>query len=197
MEKFQDFTFNQIEELMTGYGPIDILWLDGGQVQPRFNQDIKMDRISTMARSHQPGLIVVDRTVKGEFENYQTPEGEVPETQLDIPWETCMPMHGWGWRAEGEYKSSKKIIATLIEVVAKGGNLLLGVGPTPLGTIDADACERVENVGKWLDLTARVSMAPLMPSITTTAKCGSPATKTAINTMLSMPLTTKTASPPL
>lgn len=150
-KKFQDFTFNQIEELMTGYGPIDILWLDGGQVQPRFNQDIKMDRISAMARSHQPGLIVVDRTVKGEFENYQTPEGEVPATQLDIPWETCMPMHGWGWRAEGEYKSSKKIIATLIEVVAKGGNLLLGVGPTPMGTIDNDARERVDNVGKWLE----------------------------------------------
>lgn len=150
-QKFQEYTYNQIEELMTGYGPIDILWLDGGQVQKRFNQDIRMDRIAAMGRSHQPGLIVVDRTVKGEFENYQTPEGEVPDKQLDIPWETCMPMYGWGWRSEGTYKSSNKIIATLIEVVAKGGNLLLGVGPTPLGTIDEQAQDRVLSVGKWLD----------------------------------------------
>lgn len=150
-KKFQDFTYNQIQELMTGYGDIDILWLDGGQVAPKYNQDIRMDRIAAMARSHQPGLIVVDRTVKGEFENYQTPEGEVPDTQLDIPWETCMPMHGWGWRAEGSYKSPQKVIATLIEVVAKGGNLLLGVGPTPTGIIDQDMKSRLKTIGQWLD----------------------------------------------
>lgn len=150
-KKFQDFTYNQIQELMTGYGDIDILWLDGGQVQPRFKQDIKMDKIAAMARSHQPGLIVVDRTVKGEFENYQTPEGEVPDKQLDIPWETCMAMNGWGWRAEGQYKSTKRIISTLIEVVAKGGNLLLGVGPTALGTIDEAATDSVLTIGKWLE----------------------------------------------
>lgn len=150
-EKFQQFTFNQIQELMSDYGKIDILWLDGGQVAKRFNQDIRMDKIAGMARQHQPGIIMVDRTVKGEFENYQTPEGEVPETQLDVPWETCLSMNGWGWRREGEYKSAKKIIATLIEVVAKGGNLLLGVGPTSQGIIDDEAAGRVLAIGKWLD----------------------------------------------
>lgn len=150
-KKFQDFTYNQIGELMSDYGKVDILWLDGGQVCPGNNQDIRMDRIAAMARSKQPGLLVVDRTVKGEFENYQTPEGEVPETQLDIPWETCMPLNGWGWRANGTYKSSKRIIATLIEVVAKGGNLLLGVGPTAQGLIDDDAAACVLAIGEWLN----------------------------------------------
>lgn len=150
-KKFRQFTFNQIGELMTDYGKIDILWLDGGQVAKRFNQDIEMDKIAAMARRKQPGLIMVDRTVKGEFENYQTPEEEIPETQLDIPWETCLSMNGWGWRHEGEYKSAKKIIATLIEVIAKGGNLLLGVGPTPEGIIDDEATERILSVGQWLD----------------------------------------------
>lgn len=150
-EKFQKFTFNQIEELMSDYGNIDILWLDGGQVAKRFNQDIRMDKIAAMARQKQPGIIIVDRTVKGEFENYQTPEGEVPEIQLDVPWETCLSLNGWGWRREGEYKSAKRIVATLIEVVAKGGNLLLGIGPTAQGIIDDEATERVLSIGKWLD----------------------------------------------
>lgn len=149
-EKFCQFTYNQIKELMSDYGKIDILWLDGGQVAPKFKQDIKMDKIAAMARQKQPGLIMVDRTVQGEFENYQTPEGEIPDKQLDIPWETCMAMNGWGWRKEGTYKSSKRIIATLIEVVAKGGNLLLGVGPTAQGTIDAEAQDRILTIGKWL-----------------------------------------------
>lgn len=150
-KQFQQFTFNQIEELMSDYGQIDILWLDGGQVAPQYKQDIRMDKIAAMARRKQPGIIMVDRTVKGEFENYQTPEGEVPDKQLDIPWETCLSMNGWGWRCEGEYKSAKSIIATLIEVVAKGGNLLLGVGPTPQGTIDDEATERVLSIGSWLE----------------------------------------------
>lgn len=136
---------------MTGYGKIDILWLDGGQVQPRFfGQDIHMDRIASMARKNQPGLIVVDRTVKGEFENYQTPEGEIPAKQLDIPWETCMPMHGWGWRSEGNPKPLKYLLASLIEVVAKGGNFMLGVGPTGEGVFDEKAIAYVRTIGNWM-----------------------------------------------
>ena len=152
-EKFCQFTYNQIKELTNGdYGNIDILWLDGGQVAPKwFGQDIHMDKIAAMARKTQPGMIFVDRTVKGEYENYQTPEGEVPATQLDIPWETCFAMNGWGWRKEGQYKSLNRVLSTFIEVVAKGGNFLLGVGPTPEGTIDPVATSRVEAIGKWLE----------------------------------------------
>lgn len=151
-QQFTQFTYRQIEEIMTGYGPIDILWLDGAQVLPHFfNQDIQMDRIAAMARKHQPGILLVDRMAKGPFENYQTPEGEIPPKQLNIPWETCLSMNGWGWRSEGEYKSSKKIISVLIEVVAKGGNLLLGIGPTAEGLIDNIVAERVLTIGKWLE----------------------------------------------
>ncbi|HWH68322.1 MAG TPA: alpha-L-fucosidase, partial [Candidatus Sulfotelmatobacter sp.] len=71
--QYKDFTWKQIEELMTGYGSIDILWLDGGWVCPP-HQDIDMNALATMARQHQPGLLVVDRSVAGENENYCTPE---------------------------------------------------------------------------------------------------------------------------
>ena len=100
-EAFKTFTRNQIKELMSDYGPVDILWLDGGWVQPMTptsprwgknpcDQDIDMPRIAAMARSLQPGLIIVDRAVEGRYQNYRTPEQEVPDTPLDYVWETCM-----------------------------------------------------------------------------------------------------------
>ena len=60
-EAFKTYTHNQIGELMSNYGTIDILWLDGGWVSPRNNQDIDMPQIAAMARAKQPGLLVVDR----------------------------------------------------------------------------------------------------------------------------------------
>ncbi len=154
-EKFQKFTFNQIEELMTGYGDIDILWLDGGWVAaPR--QDIKMSEIAEMSRSHQPDLLIVDRTIHGKYENYLTPERSVPENQLPFPWESCITLsNDWGWVPNAPYKSAQKVINTLIEITAKGGCLLLGVGPTPEGVIEQEAADILKNVGDWLDANGK------------------------------------------
>lgn len=148
---FKTFVHNQMEELLSNYGKVDIFWLDGGWVCKQNNQDIDMPKIATMARSHQPGLIMVDRTIHGPYENYQTPERTIPETQLNFPWESCIPLtNDWGWVRRPTWKSPEKVINTLIEVVAKGGNLVLGVGPTPQGTIQLEAVERLEAIGKWL-----------------------------------------------
>ena len=150
--KFKEFTYNQLSELMNNYGSMDILWLDGGWVRPletvndevrswgamipKWSQDIDMPRIAVMARKAQPGLLIVDRTVHGPYENYQTPEQRIPEQQLDHPWESCMTLaNNWGYVPGDAYKSSVKIIHSLIEVVAKGGSLLLGIGPKPDGTL--------------------------------------------------------------
>ena len=71
--QFKEFTYNQIGELMHNYGPIDILWLDGGWVNnPGTKSVLDMDRISQMARQAQPGILFVDRTIHGKYENYQT-----------------------------------------------------------------------------------------------------------------------------
>lgn len=150
-ENFKTFTYNQIEELMSGYGPIDILWLDGGWVSIRNNQDIDMPRIANMARKKQPGILVVDRTISGRYENYQTPERSIPETQLPFPWESCITLTSdWGWVKNAKYKTSNQVISMLMEVVAKGGSLLLGVGPTAEGIIEQPAIERLAGVGRWL-----------------------------------------------
>lgn len=164
-QAFKDFTYMQIEELMTGYGPVDILWLDGGWVRP-FNsidtsvswqkeitieQDIDMPRIAAMARQHQPGILIVDRTVGGEYENYVTPEGHVPDADLGVPWETCMPMGtSWSWVPNEKYKTTDEIIRTLVNVVSRGGSLLLNVAPGPDGQLDSTAYVRLKEVGEWL-----------------------------------------------
>ena len=149
-EKFKNFTYNQIEELMSNYGELDILWLDGGWVAPG-RQDIDMDRIATMTRQHQSDIMIVDRTIRGKYENYQTPERSVPEEQLPIPWESCIPLSSdWGWIPDAKFKTPAEVIALLIEVTAKGGNLLLGVGPTPDGIIQPEVEAILSEVGSWL-----------------------------------------------
>lgn len=151
-EAFKKYTYDQMEEVLTRYGKVDIFWLDGGWVCKENNQDIDLPKIATMARSHQPGLIIVDRTIHGPYENYRTPERTIPETQLDTPWESCIPLtNDWGWVPRPTWKSPAKVINTLIEVVAKGGNLVLGVGPTPEGLIEPGAVQRLKAIGLWLN----------------------------------------------
>jgi alpha-L-fucosidase len=164
--KFRQFTYSQIEELMTGYGKIDILWLDGGWVRPLKqqnkeslswsktppqDQDIDMAGIAAMARRHQPGLIVVDRSVHGPYENYRTPEQQIPDKPLAYPWETCMTMgQSWSYVPDDKYKSVTQLIHNLVDIVAKGGNYLLNVGPGPDGALHEAAYTTLRGIGDWM-----------------------------------------------
>ncbi len=167
-ERFKAFTYRQLEELMTGYGRIDILWLDGGWVRPietlteesrpwagpvPQDQDIDMPRIAAMARSHQPGLIVVDRTVHGRYENYRTPEQQVPASPPDYVWETCMTMGDqWSYRPDDRYKPVRRLVHLLVEIVSKGGNFLLNIGPSPAGDLPPEALDRLAGLGTWMSV---------------------------------------------
>jgi len=149
-EKFVRFVHAQIRELMSENGRMDVLWLDGGQVRPP-DQDIRMAEMAAMAREYQPGLIVADRTVGGPYENILTPEQQIPDAPLEHPWESCLTMgNGWSYRPRDEYKSARKLIHMLIDIVAKGGNLLLNVGPSPEGALDPNALERMRDIGDWM-----------------------------------------------
>ena len=154
-KRFCDFTYNQIDELTTMYGKIDILWLDGGWVCARNGQDIDMPGIATMARKNQPGMIIVDRAVGGRYENYRTPEQEIPENPPDYPWETCMTMaSSWSYVPGDIYKPANKIIHLLAEIVCKGGNFLLNIGPSPEGTWADTAYARLREIGDWMKINS-------------------------------------------
>jgi len=152
-DKFKDYTFRQIEELMKDYGKIDILWLDGGQVRPPA-QDIDMPKIANMARSHQDRLIIVDRTVGGKYENIITPEQHIPGEPIEQTWETCATIqkHGWTWRPDVEYRTTKELLFMLVDIVSKGGNFFLGVGPDPKGKLDPKTESRLREIGDWMQI---------------------------------------------
>lgn len=172
-KKFVDYTHKQIDELMTDYGKIDILWLDGGWVRKKTeeqakkdfiryydeshfsingqNQDINMPLLAKNARAKQPGLIVVDRDVPGEQQNYLTPEQHIPDNGLPYPWETCMTMaSSWSYSPNDKYKSTEDLIKKLIDIVSKGGNYLLNIGPGPDGEWHDDAYLRLKEIGAWM-----------------------------------------------
>jgi alpha-L-fucosidase len=166
-KNYQNFTYNQIQELMTGYGKVDILWLDGGWVRPAstidstvswqrtipYSQDIDMARIAGMGRKNQPGLLVVDRTVSGEFENYVTPEQQIPDHYMPIPWETCLTMgDSWSYIPKENFKPARKLVQTLVDIVAKNGNLLLNIAPGPDGEWHEGAYARLAEIGDWIQV---------------------------------------------
>ena len=165
-KRYCDFTYNQIHELTHNYDDIDILWLDGGWIRPEWSiteetrpwlgcsgqvQDINMPRIAKMAREKNPDLLIVDRSVGGKYENYRTPEKQIPDEPLPYPWETCMTMgDSWSYSPTDNYKSTNTLIHMLVDVVAKGGNLLLNVGPDGDGQIPEPCLQRMEEIGEWL-----------------------------------------------
>jgi alpha-L-fucosidase len=118
-------------------------------------QDIDMPRIAAMARKNQPGIIIVDRDVPGPYENYRTPEQQVPDKPLPYPWETCMTMAtSWSYVPGDVYKPSGQLIHLLVDIVAKGGNFLLNVGPSPEGELAPDAYQRMRDIGAWMKINS-------------------------------------------
>jgi alpha-L-fucosidase len=144
-EKFVQYTHTQIRELLTQYGPVDILWLDAGWV--RDGEDIRMAEIVKMGRELQPGLLVANRTV-GDFEDFVTPEREIPEG-VDVPWEACLPLNpDWKFTEGQKGKSAKEVFDELVTTNSRGGNFLLGIGPKPDGTLPAEAIQKLREIGR-------------------------------------------------
>ncbi len=167
MNKYREYIRNQVRELLTNYGKIDILWLDfsfpGKHGKGRDDWD-SMDLLK-MVRQLQPGIIVNDRLDLKDVEggwDFTTPEQvKVPEWPAyngkKIPWETCQTFSGsWGYyRDEYTWKSPKQLLELLIESVSKGGNLLLNVGPTGRGTFDERAQRSLAAMGEWMKVNSR------------------------------------------
>jgi len=150
-EKFVQFTQNQIKELGSNYGKIDIMWFDAGWVSKESGQDIRLKEVIDEIRKWQPGMLCADRTIGGPYENYVTPEQCVPQQPLSIPWESCITLGtSFSYSYDDDYKSPRELVHLLTNIVAKGGNLAINVGPQPDGRLPHKAVSSLKGMGEWL-----------------------------------------------
>jgi alpha-L-fucosidase len=146
-EYLRDIAYPQVKEILTNYGPIAILWWDTPQ-------NMTPDRAALLAPliQLQPGIITNNRLGGGYLGDTETPEQNVPATGYPRDWEACMTMNDtWGFKSyDHNWKSPQTLTRHLIDIVSKGGNYLLNVGPTAEGEIPAPSIERLHAVGAWL-----------------------------------------------
>jgi alpha-L-fucosidase len=167
MAVYREYLKNQVREILTNYGKIDILWLDysfPGEFG-KGRDDWGSVELMKMVRELQPEILVNDRAdLKGYWGgwDFTTPEQFKVQSwpEIDgkkIPWETCQTFSGsWGYyRDEHTWKDNKQLLVLLIESVSKGGNLLLNVGPTARGTFDYRADEALAGMGEWMKFNSR------------------------------------------
>ena len=154
LEKYLEYLKNQVREIFTNYGPIDIMWFDGGGSFDNMEERARLIHAYDLVdyvRSLQPDIIINDRL--GIPADYGTPEQHIPDTGIPgRDWETNMTMNDtWGFKKDDHnWKSSEDLIRKLTDISSKGGNYLLNVGPTALGEIPQPSIERLNTIGKWM-----------------------------------------------
>lgn len=167
MSIYREYLKNQVREILTNYGKIDILWLDfsfPGEFG-KGRDDWGSVELLKMVRQLQPDILIDDRADLQDYLggwDFMTPEqykvDSWPEVDgKKIPWETCQTFSGsWGYyRDEYTWKDNKQLLVLLIESVSKGGNVLLNVGPTARGTFDERADKALLGMGEWMKINNR------------------------------------------
>lgn len=163
----------QLRELLTRYGEVALVWFDGLNDQRKYDgyrmqrvihelqaQTLINNRIGILGDFETPEQFLPNTIpVKGNrldfnHKNAGSSPGEVPPPEDFRLWETCMTINTtWGYnKNDRSFKSAKLLIQHLVEVASKGGNFLLNVGPEPDGTIQPEFVERLQTIGKWLDV---------------------------------------------
>jgi len=166
---YVDFLHRQAEELMTGYGGVDVIWWDyskKGNEGPFW----RADELMAMVRKHQPAIISNNRLYhvtspkdsshadrlrawdpkQGDF---TTPEQHIPATGVPgVDWEVCMTMNTtWGFSEhDSAWKTDEKLIRNLVDIVSKGGNYLLNIGPKGDGSVPAESVSSMKAISRWM-----------------------------------------------
>ncbi|MCX8107403.1 MAG: alpha-L-fucosidase [Verrucomicrobiae bacterium] len=136
----------QVTELCSNYGQLDILWFDG---LGKPASDYDGENLIRIARSLQPHIIINNRT--GLPADHDTPEQRIGKYQDNRPWESCITIcQQWAWKPNDALKSFEQCIHTLVLCAGGDGNLLLNVGPMPDGRIEPRQVDRLKQIGAWL-----------------------------------------------
>lgn len=152
---YQTYMYNQITELLSSYGRVDILWFDAAWWNGMFTEEMwDSERLYQQARTLQPGILINNRSsIPGDFD---TPEQHVGDFQNTRPWETCMTItNSWAWKPNAKPKSAKECINILAGAAGGDGNLLLNVGPKSDGTIEPAEAKVLQEIGNWLKVNGK------------------------------------------
>ena len=167
---YVDYLHGQTRELMSNYGDVDVVWWDYSK---KGNEGAfwKAEELLSMVRELQPNIISNNRlyhiphieksdsvgrlkTWKPSQGDFTTPEQTIPSTGIaGVDWEVCMTMNTtWGYSEhDNAWKSPEKLIRNLVDIVSKGGNYLLNIGPKGDGSIPEESINSMKIIGKWMD----------------------------------------------
>lgn len=147
-DRFMDYTHGLVEELMTGYGKIDILWYDLPQCYSA--DEWNSVELNAKVRSLQPHILINNRAMTTE--DFATPEQHAKASAPGRLWESCMTLNrNWGYvRSDMEFKSAAQVVRMLADISSGGGNLLLNVGPDGQGRVPEPCARILREVGAWL-----------------------------------------------
>jgi alpha-L-fucosidase len=149
-ENYRTYLKNQLTEILTEYGEIDLLWFDGAW--ERSDEVWNSKEIGDHIRALSPQTLINDRLfTQGD---YRTPEQWIPAQPLPEPWECCMTMnYSWAYvPSDIAFKSPFEILRTLIEVVSRGGNLLLNIGPRADGSLVPEERTLLKELARWVEV---------------------------------------------
>jgi alpha-L-fucosidase len=173
-DEYIDFLHRQTEELVTNYGPIDILWWDYSVEDFEGEKAWDAFKLIDLVKQHQPTIVMNNRLfrrpeaghsgtnhtttvspIDPKYGDFTTPEQHVPDAGLPgVDWETCMTMNTtWSYsKFDHDWKSSDKLVKTLVDTASKGGNLLLNIGPRADGTVPEESVTTLKEIGEWLQV---------------------------------------------
>ena len=186
IRKYAAYMREQVRELLTGYGPVDVIWYDfsyPGRVHRglpgKGRNDWESEQLIQLTRDLQPGIIVNNRLdLPAEHIDIYTPEQYQPREWVRVDgkpvvWEACQTFSGsWGYhRDETTWKSPEQLIQMLVNSVGSGGNLLMNVGPTGRGTLDDRALAALNVYAEWMRLHSRAIYGCTQSEFTPPADC--------------------------
>lgn len=147
--KFMQFNKNQLGELLTNYGKVDLLWFDGDW--ERSAKQWELPSFKEYLKSFNKDIIINSR-FQG-YGDYKTPEQGIPITRPQGAWEFCTTINSsWGYQQDdNDYKTLKQILRMFVDCISMGGNMLLDIGPMEDGTIPKKQEEILLGLGKWIN----------------------------------------------
>lgn len=170
--KYVDYLHAEVNELISNYGPVDVLWWDYSSQDFQGQEAWRAFDLMNAVRAKQPGIIMNNRLFRNreagwasmgtdgfilqldpKYGDFTTPEQHIPATGMPgVDWETCMTLNTtWGYSDHDHaWKTDETLIQNLVDIASKGGNYLLNIGPKGDGSVPQESIKSLRAIGAWM-----------------------------------------------